>query len=359
MQRRKFLFYTHSLGGGGAERVWALLATAFSERGHDVVFAVDFASPENLHFLGAGVKLENLPPGHGRAVLALSRLLQSFAPDVALSAIGVSNLKLMLAAMPLGRARRCLISFHGFFPSEPQLLSALGNRLAPIFTRACGRAVAVSDGLREALVAQHGACPSRTIRIHNPVDFLGAPAALTKADLLARAPICLFVGRFSPDKDIPTLLEAFARVKMPEARLMIVGEGPLRGEIEAKIASLGLASRVTLAGYLADPAPAYLQARMLVLTSKRESFGNVIAEGLAHGLAIVSTATAGPSEILDGGQFGTLVPVGNAEALAGAIAAALAAPGDPAPRKARAEAFSVAKATDHYLATCEAIIAQA
>ncbi len=72
--------------------------------------------------------------------------------------------------------------------------------------------------------------------------------------------------------------------------------------------SLGLTDRVSFSGYLADPTEAYARARCLVLTSRLESFGNVVAEGLAHGLPVVSTAAAGPLEILDHGRFGTIVP---------------------------------------------------
>lgn len=359
MQTRKFLFYTHALAGGGAERVWALIASEFARRGHRVLFAVDSEAPENRRFLVPAVELVALPPGHHRAILGLAGLMRRERPDVTLSAIGASNLKAMLAALLVGRPRHLLVSYHGFFPSEPQLLSRIGNHLAPLLTRLAGSAVAVSDALRHALVTQHGASPARTITIHNPVDPLGAPARLSESDLLARPPQCLFVGRFSPDKDIPTLLRAFALVRHPEARLLIIGDGALRPLIEAERARLGLAGRVTLAGYLPDPSAAYLGSRVLAMSSIRESFGNVVAEALAHGLAVVSTNAAGPAEILGQGRYGMIVPVGDALALARAIDAALAEPGDPALRMDRARDFSIERATASYLAACEAVIAGA
>lgn len=359
MQTRKFLFYTHALAGGGAERVWALIASEFARRGHRVTFAVDFEAPENRRFLAPAVELVALPPGHHRSVLGLAGLMRREKPDVTLSAIGASNLKAMLAAVLVGRPRHLLVSFHGFFASEPQLLSRIGNHLAPLITRLAGRSVAVSEALRRALVAGHGASPARTITIHNPVDFLGAPAKLSESELLARPPQCLFVGRFSPDKDISTLLRAFALVRHPEARLLIVGDGALRPAIEADIARLGLADRVRLAGYLPDPSAAYLGSRVLAISSIRESFGNVVAEALAHGLAVVSTNAAGPAEILAEGRYGAVVPIGDADALASAIEAALAAPGDPAKRMDRARDFSIERATARYLEACEAVIAGA
>ncbi len=355
---RKFLFYMPALAGGGAERVWAVLASVFARAGHEVIFAVDFDRPENRGFLDSRVRLVTLHRNHAIAVVKLAALIRREKPDATLSGIGAANLKHTLAALLAGRARRAILSYHGFFPSEPQRLSRWGNNLTPVLTRLTGRAVAVSDGLRDALVRDHGAEPRRTQRIHNPVDPLGAPETLSSAELAARAPMVLFVGRLVPDKDLPTLIEAFARVTHPGARLAIVGDGPLRSEIEARVASLGLAPRVDFLGYVADPSGIYRQARCIVLTSRFESFGNAIAEALAHGLPVVTTAAAGPAEILEQGRFGTVVPIGDVEAVAHALDAALAEPGDPAPRQARARHFSVENAAHAYLALIEAMIAE-
>ena len=360
MQPRKYLFYMPALIGGGAERVWALLASEFARRGHDVTFAVDYDAAENETFVDPSVKRITLPKGHLGATLGLARLLMTLKPDVSLSGLGVANLKHMIAALMTGRHRRAVISFHGFFASEPQFLSRLGNRLTPLFTRACGRAVTVSDGLRNTLIARHGASARRLMRIYNPVYRAeGDHARPDAAALAARAPIVLFVGRLNVDKDLPTLLAAFARVTHGGATLSIVGDGPLRADLEREAARLGIAGRVRFEGYVRDPSTAYRQARCLVLTSKRESFGNVVAEALDHGLPVVTTATDGPSEILEHGRFGEVVPIGDAGAIAHAIDKALAEPGDPAPRMAHAAAFAVDRATDAYLAMAEAVIAEA
>lgn len=360
MQPRKYLFYMPALIGGGAERVWALLASEFARRGHDVTFAVDYDAVENETFVDPSVKRITLPNGHLGATLGLARLLMTLKPDVSFSGLGVANLKHMIAALMTGRHRRAVISYHGFFASEPQFLSRLGNRLTPLFTRACGRAVTVSDGLRNTLIARHGASARRLMRIYNPVYRAeGDHARPDTAALAARTPIVLFVGRLNVDKDLPTLLAAFARVTHEGATLSIVGDGPLRADLEREAARLGIAGRVRFEGYVRDPSTAYRQARCLVLTSKRESFGNVVAEALDHGLPVVTTATDGPSEILEHGRFGAVVPIGDADAIARAIDKALAEPGDPAPRMAHAAAFAVDRATDAYLAMAEAVIAEA
>ncbi|MCZ8186910.1 MAG: glycosyltransferase [Beijerinckiaceae bacterium] len=345
-----------ALLGGGAERVFALLASETRRRGHDVIFAVDYEASENLDYLASGIRQVTLPAGHARAVMGLAALLRAERPDVTFSGLGVANLKHMLAALATGRHRRAIISFHGFFQSENRLLSRLGNHGAPLFTRLCGRAIAVSDGLRDELVRRYRASPSRTIRIYNPVySPVGWPAVET-ADLAARPPRILFVGRMHPDKDLPTLLRAFAKMANTAATLELVGDGPVRPDLERLAGALGVAERISFAGYLKDPAEAYRRSRVLALTSRLESFGNVVAEALAHGLPVVSTAAAGPAEILGQGEFGALVPIGDSDAMARALDAALRDPGEPAARQARASLFSIEAATDAYLATAEDIL---
>ncbi|CAN1503362.1 RfaG Glycosyltransferase [Rhabdaerophilaceae bacterium] len=359
MVRSKILFYMPALLGGGAERVWALLATAFARMGHEVVFVVDYVAAENQAFLDPAIRQITLPAGHLGAVLGLWRVLRHEKPDVSLSGLGVANLKHMLAALACGRHRRAIISFHGFFASENRFLSRLGNHLAPVLTRLCGRAIAVSDGLRNALISRHGASALRTVRVYNPVFSPAEMLAVVASELAARPARVLFVGRMHPDKDLPTLIRAFAALKYPDTVLELVGDGPQRKILESQVLQLGLANRVNFSGYLADPTDAYQRSRLLVLTSRLESFGNVIAEGLAHGLPVVSTASAGPIEILDHGRFGTLVPIGDHLALADAIDASLADPGDPAARIARAAEFSIENATSAYSALIEKVMAEA
>lgn len=353
---RTFLFYMPGLGGGGAERVWALLASEFARKGHRVIFAVDFETSENRAFLDPSIRLITLPRTHLGALVGLWRLLRAEKPDVSLSGLGVANLKHMLAAILAGRHRRVVISFHGFFASENRPLSRLGNHLAPFFTRICGKAIAVSDGLRAALIERHGASPHRTIRIYNPVFSPADMPNVTSEEIASRPKRFLFVGRMHPDKDLPTLIAAFEAVAERDSQLELVGDGPQRQEIEHLIQAKGLADRVIFSGYLADPTPAYRRARVLVMSSRLESFGNVVAEGLAHGLPVVSTAAAGPSEILDHGRFGAVVPIGDARKLASAMNAALADPGDPAPRMARAAQFSIEIAAEAYLTVTDEIV---
>jgi glycosyltransferase involved in cell wall biosynthesis len=360
MPNRKILLYLPALIGGGAERVFALLASEFARRGHRVLFAVDYEAQENLGFLDPRVSLHLLPKGHLRATLGLAALLRQEKPDVTFSGIGVSNLKHMVAATLAGRRRRTVISFHAFFVTENTgLLTTIGNTLTPLFTRISGANVAVSDGLKSYLSEKEGACAARITRIYNPVLDAPEEAVPDAETLRARAPSVLYLGRFHPDKDVGTLLKAFSLVRHPGARLVLGGDGAERPVYEAIAESLGIRGRCDFVGYLKNPGEVLSTAKVFAFSSIRESFGNVVAEALCYGLPVVTTASEGPSEIVAHGRYGTIVPIRDAQALAAAIDAALADPGDPAERADYARAFSVIHAADQYLALFEDVIARA
>ncbi|SHL76545.1 Glycosyl transferases group 1 [Paracoccus solventivorans] len=197
--------------------------------------------------------------------------------------------------------------------------------------------------------------PSRMTTIHNPVRVLPSPAAdaLDQADALWGVPPgrrILTVGNLKEVKNHPLLLRSFAQIGDAQARLMILGQGGNEGKLRALAEELGIIGRVIFAGFHADPAPFYASADLFVLSSDYEGFGNVIVEALSFGLPVVSTdCPSGPAEILDGGRFGRLVPVGDAAALARAMAAALAEPADQVLLKRRAADFSPEIAARSYL----------
>jgi glycosyltransferase involved in cell wall biosynthesis len=341
MAKPKLLFYTHGLVDGGAERLWACLASAFHQRGYDVRFVEDFEAVDNRGNLDSSIPVTTLGCGHFGAVLALARLLRRERPDVALSAVGGSNLKLLLAKLLAFSPVRTIISYHGFEEWRSGWLSYLSFIGLPLLSRRADRTVAVSQGLSEALARDWRAFTPRQRAILNPVFFPKDTPVPTESELAAREDVILSAGRFVPEKDFPTLLRAFARLNHATARLVILGKGPEKAAVEGEIKKLGLEGRVILPGFIAEPWPYYAKAKCFVLSSRSEQFGNVIVEALAHGLPVVSTDAVGPEEILDGGAYGALVPAGDEAALARAMGHALVEPGDPARARARAEQFAL------------------
>ncbi len=355
----KLLFYTHGLVDGGAERLWASLASAFKARGHQVVFAVDFEADDNRACLDPDIELVVLGRNHWRATRTLAALLQRVKPDVALGAVAGSNLKLVAADLLAGTRTPIISSYHGFEEWRTGWMSWLAHRLLPVISARSGRVVAVSDDLAKALVTDWYARASNIDVVLNPVFVPEVARIPTEAELRARKDVILAAGRLVPEKDFATLIRAFARLKRPRAELVILGKGPERSALEAEARRLGVAERVALPGYVAEPWQAYARAKCLAVSSRTESFGNVIVEAMAHGLPAVATACAGPVTILGAGKYGRIVPIGDDVAMARAIEDVLDRPGDPAPRCARAQEFSLANRLPDYASLIRSVIDEA
>lgn len=355
----RLLFTTRAFGGGGAERVWSTLADRFAARGDEVVLAVDTDGGRPDFADAANPRVVVLGASHVGATLGLCRLLRDFRPDVALAAISGSCVKLTAAAIAARTGVPLVVSFHGFEEYRTGRLAALAYRGMPVFNRRAARIITVSDGLHREMIGRWGADPARTRRIYNPATIDLTDPAATGTDLADRPEVVLAAGRLSPEKGVDVLIDAFARMQRREARLIIAGDGPDRRALEAQARRLGVADRITFLGHVADIRPLYRETRALAVPSRTEAFGMVVVEALAHGLPIVATACTGPVEILEGGLYGRLVPIGDAEALAIGIDEALADPGDPQPRFERAESFSLARGFGQWADMVDAVAAGA
>lgn len=359
--KKHIVFHAPSLQGGGAERVFVLIANEMAARGHAVTLFVWNAEGPNADLRSPAVRLFSLDlpmqeGGFGKAgtLKGLARsvaFLRRERPDAVYSGPEFANLLMALAllvAAPFSGARRT--SFFPSFHAASSLQSAgLGSRLASGLTRLVARratkAIAVSGGVGRDLVAR-GFREDQVAVIHNPLPPARPQAERSqrwKADLAAMGdgPVIVTLGRLVPVKDHQTLLKAFALLEQAKRyRLAIFGEGPLKDDLIALAADLGISDRVLLPGYVNDPATCYACADLFVLSSTSEGFGNVLVEAMAAGVPVVSTdAPHGPREILADGRFGALVPIGDASALAKAMTEALAKPPQAEVLRERAASF--------------------
>ncbi|MEN8175416.1 MAG: glycosyltransferase [Pseudomonadota bacterium] len=168
--------------------------------------------------------------------------------------------------------------------------------------------------------------------------------------------VVMGMGRLHRQKDFATLLKAFARLDgtRPELRLMILGEGPERASLQSLAAELGIEDRMDMPGFVTNPYAFLARADVFALSSLWEGFGNVLVESMAVGTPVVSTdCPAGPREILEEGRRGTLVPPGDPEALAQAIAHSLDHPPLPEELMTYAERFSAERAAREYAAALQ------
>jgi glycosyltransferase involved in cell wall biosynthesis len=221
--------------------------------------------------------------------------------------------------------------------------------------RFADRIAAVSEGSANDTARLARLLSERVTALHNPIAQRPMPSleASAMADCLWTCPPgqrILTVGSLKDQKNHTLLLHAFAAMSCPDARLMLLGQGENRAALHALASKLGIADRVILAGFHADPSPFYATADLFVLSSDYEGFGNVIVEALSFGLPVVSTdCPSGPAEILQGGRFGRLVPLGDADALARTMETALAAPVDRDALIRRAADFAPEIAARKYL----------
>jgi glycosyltransferase involved in cell wall biosynthesis len=159
------------------------------------------------------------------------------------------------------------------------------------------------------------------------------------------------VGRLSRVKDHACLLRAFALLPGKGDRLLILGEGKQRRELEALAKQLGVADRVDFPGHASNPFAHVARADLFVLSSRFEGFGNALLEALIVGTPAVSTdCPSGPREILGGGRYGRLVPVGDPAMLAEAMLATIRDPPTPELLEEAVARLELDRAVPQYLA---------
>ena len=191
--------------------------------------------------------------------------------------------------------------------------------------------------------------------IYNPVVSAGFSEMVNAESpfplLALDRPNFIAVGRLSEAKNYPLLLRAFARLrkKIP-CRLILLGEGEQRSRLESLIVELGLFRDVLLPGFVQNPFPYVAAADCFVMSSNREGLPGALIQALACGTTVVSTnCESGPSEILENGKYGLLVPVGDEEAFTKAMQQALEFPFDKTLLRERAQFFSEENCVNAYL----------
>ena len=224
---------------------------------------------------------------------------------------------------------------------------------------------AVSDGVRRGITQKIRVSSEKITTIYNPVDSHTLQSLATHMPnhpwLQDGGPrVILAAGRLSDVKDYPTLLRAVSRVvKSFPIRLIILGEGRQRGKLETLVRALKLEDRVSLPGYVENPYAFMSRASLFVLSSKFEGLSNVLIEALACGCPCVSTdCPSGPSEVLDRGKYGPLVPVGDHIALADAMVCVLENPPDKKLLRKRASDFSPEMSVSKYEEVIYSVISE-
>jgi glycosyltransferase involved in cell wall biosynthesis len=387
-----FLRSLYGYGGGGAERSIATLASELSERGHRVDLICARLTGEYLNQVSLRVRCIGLgaraglfasptllrrprllaklaPLGFGLlapwvlgALPGLVSYLRRQRPDVLFSALSYPNLTAILAREIAGVPTRVVISERNTLSLKIKEAGAKRKwRALAALVPACYPMAdvisAVSSGVATDLAKFIGVSEDRVEVTYNPVVTSElkekAKEPLDHPWLQGDGPpVILGIGALRPQKDFESLIRAFSQLRVKrEARLIILGEGPLRPDLEALVGELHLESDVGLVGFVPNPFAYLARASVFALSSRYEGLPGALVQAMACGCPVVSTDCAsGPREILMEGELGALVPMGSSDALALAILGTLEHPVASQRLRERAEFFSVANSTERYLA---------
>lgn len=348
-------------GDGGVERMMNSLITGLLDAGHAVDVVVLKSEGGHFRALPAGARVVRVGTRHAAlAVPGLVRYLRRVRPRALLAAKDRAARAAIRARRLAGVPTRIVVRIGNTLSESLAGRSRLRRflRYRPIrrLYPQADAIVAVSQGVADDVVATSGVDASRVVVLPNPV--------ITDAlDALAREPIdhpwfadksvpvILGVGRLTRQKDFPTLLNAFARVRSErDARLLILGEGEDRQALERQAKALGIVDGIDLAGFADNPYAYMARADLFVLCSAWEGSPNVLTEAMHLGVPVIATdCRSGPREVLDGGRIAPLVPVGDPAAMAAAIVATLDAPPDGATLRAAVAGYTRERSTARYL----------
>ena len=361
----RILTFVHSFAPGGVERVAARLHAAWMRAGIDARMVLADASIAPPMPLSGIRQAKGTPIRRGalrffKFAAALRTQITADRPDILFCAGNTYSALAVVLRLLIGPTCPPIvakISNDLVRHDMPWLVRIFYRRWLRIQGRWIDHFVGMAPAMRGEIARFVGVPQSR-------ISIIGDPA-LAEADLARLATLrdatprshtgrhYLAVGRLAPQKDFALLLDAFARMAQPNDTLHILGEGPERPALESQAARLGIVATVHMPGHTDPLDPWLAQADAFVLSSRFEGVPAVIVEALAAGLPIVATdCCVSMADLLGHGALGQLVPTGDADALA----AAMAAVGEEAratilARRAAAAAFTIEHAAGAYLDT--------
>lgn len=326
----RVLFVLPDLDGGGAQRVTLSLLRQLDAARYAISLLVLNGPGALSPQVPPRVSLLYPPQIPGARVGQWSVLRHALTHDVLVAALELRTSFYVHFAAQLLR-KPAILWVRIAFGEYAATMSERNRRLSRRAYRDIPNVVFVAEGARRSLAQWLGGEGSRWRTIHNLFDRSGYPAPASIAPQTSpTAPLLLGIGRLEARKGFDRLIDAFAQVVAAgrDARLVILGEGPMRGALEAQVRQLGLGDRIELPGFTPDPLSWMARATAYVLSSRNEGLPGTILEAMACGAPVIATdCPSGPREMLQDGEVGLLVPVDDPPALREAMLRVLDDPG--------------------------------
>lgn len=332
----RVMLMTDEMEVGGSQRQIVQLAMGLKERGIECV-VLYFIKPsflvDRLHAAGIQtLRVDKRRRVDPEFVWKLRQAIRQWAPDILHCYSFTAELWGAIATrlLPASERPTLITSVRGTY----EWYSANQWRMKHWASQRSQGIISNSREGAEYAARQMGLPMSRFSIVHNGVEVPEPPAdavaalrkeyTATTPDGQADAPfetLLLFVGRLVEHKNLPRLLDAFARLaaERPHVRLLLVGGGPLHDTLAARIRELKLDERALLLGERSDVAALMKAADLLVAPSLREGMSNVILEAMALGLPVLATRVGGTPEVIEDGRHGVLVDPTDTQALADAM----------------------------------------
>lgn len=344
------------LASGGSERIAVRLANAWTRAGREVTVVCGAIDGPLSPLVEPGVRLVATDPGlrRGRGARQrfgrqVARQMHTLRPDL-IFVPGNYQWPMLpeLAALPEAQRPPVVtqISTPMYRPGRSPLAQIEYNLRTRHRLRIAKAAVSLADQMTEDADRVLG----RRITTRLPLPALDdtvSEEALTPA----AGELIVAAGRLVPVKRFDIAIRALAALPSKRARLVILGEGPLRGELEALAESLGVADRVTLPGFVQDIRPWLAQARVFLLTSRYEGYAAVLLEALDSGRPVVTTdCTPAADELLTSPACGAVARLGDHRGVARALHSVMSAtPPDPDVLRSLVDAFRIGAVAQSYL----------
>lgn len=360
-RKRKLAVFLATSGHSGVDRIMNLLLPSIASKGIQVdLLRVRGKGP---HFTSRfeNLNIVELGTSHSfTSLLPVVRYLKNERPDALLSDKDRVN-QVALTARWIARASTRVVVRFGQMVSKMLESRDVIDRTVHYLSmrylyRAADAVITPSNGAAADL-CDFAHLPSYKVTvIPNPVDTdrltdLAREPADHQWFNQNEIPVIAGLGELTHRKGFDTLIRAFSLLRARrEAKLLIMGRGSGRSELEELVSGLGLRDDVHFAGFIENPFPYLGRASLFVQASRYEGFGMALIEALSLGVPVVATdCPSGPRDILEDGRFGSLVPVGDHHAMAGQMRATLEAPPDPQFLKKAVEPYSMDIVTDRYL----------